>query len=103
MNSRQNPRSVPYEILRRSDGMLALSITLGHLGFKPSQMLANEHGSLLVNDESLINVAIFNLLPKDVLNWILEKNHIRLYEFSSQGDIFGHDLHTVCATPKVLV
>lgn len=97
MQTSSPSRDVPYEILRRSDGMIALGITLGHLGFLPVHMIVKQRDCLWVADKEKTKSVLMNQLPKDVLRWIEKNHHIRLYEFSSQKKMIGHDLNVLTA------
>lgn len=85
-------RYIPYEILRRSDGMIALGANLGLLGFAPSHMRLNKSMELIISsDDGVFSVGL-QKIPDDASIFIQKKSHIRFYEFSSTGEIVGHDV-----------
>lgn len=87
--------NIPYEILRRDDGAVALSTNIGEVNFRPSIIAIDGQDALISNDlDESPAVRLVNI-PQDVAQSISEKMGIHFLEFSHSGRFFETELSLI--------
>lgn len=86
--------NIEYEILRRDDGLIALSIRSGVLPEDPKALLPEKYGStnLLVLSAKGRQLARLVNAPQDCITQAHKANRMELFEFGSLGMTGGHAL-----------
>lgn len=89
-NAQETQRSIPYEILRRSDGKVALSSTKGLMGFAPKKVRILGDDTLEWCNAEHDRCVQMLKVPRDVLMSMAVNRSVRLYEFAPTGQPLGH-------------
>ena len=89
-----SPEFIAYEILRRDDGMIALSVSLGALPGRPLFMEPDlqSEGDVLLRPGNGEHMCGFAKLPADVIEYARSVGKIELYEFSRFVLVDQHEL-----------
>ena len=80
---------IPFEVLRRADGRVALSVNAGTLAFSPQRLQAHARG-LVVCGARRADRALICCRDGDVWARLQAQRALRLYEFSSMGLMASH-------------
>lgn len=90
------PLALPYEILRRADGLVALSMNVGLIEFAPAWVTRVGADDLLIEGAASAAsppfMGLLRKVPSDVLASIDQNRSLRLYEFSAMGPFKAHVL-----------
>lgn len=83
--------AIPYEILRRNDGVMALSVNAGLIGFKPAHFHMENGCAIITSLERRSTVTLVNI-AKDAALFFSKTKLVRLYEFNAAGIHQAHRL-----------
>lgn len=92
------PQGIAYEVLRRSDGTIALGLNVGLLPFVPASSvmkLARGRGgdiALLLRNGDCSASAVLLGLPKDVAQHLVSRKVVWLFEFGPAGVAARHEI-----------
>lgn len=83
--------NLSYEILRREDGMIALSVNAGRFSAKPLALELDAADGLVRSGRGDM-IARFANLPDDLISYARESGGIEIYEFGTFGMLGQHEL-----------
>jgi hypothetical protein len=86
--------SIPFEIIRRGDGRVALSVNAGRIPYEPRTLQEHPQG-LMVQGASREERTLLACRETDVLSAFRKDKLMRLYEFSPVGLFASHALPRV--------
>lgn len=93
-----SPRGIAYEVLRRNDGVTAVSVNVGVLPFVPASSalkLSRDRGgdlALLLRGKAMSESAVLLGFPKDVAQQALTRKSVWLFEFGPAGLAASHEV-----------
>jgi hypothetical protein len=87
-------KSIPFEVIRRDDGRLALSVNAGLIEYEPKSLRLHPQG-LMVEGNGPKQRTIIACKEADVLAAFARDKLLRLYEFSRGGLFAAHGLPMV--------
>ncbi len=90
-NQQKSMTPIPYEILRRTDGAMALSVSVGSIPFEPSQISLGKVDGLIFSADGKECVCLC-ALPPDVMAYVALKGGLPLLEFGPLGLFASHAL-----------
>lgn len=92
------PRGIAYEVLRRNDGVTAVSVDVGVLPFVPASSalkLSRDRGgdlALLLRGSANEDAVVMLGFPKDVAQQALKRKSVWLFEFGPAGLAASHEV-----------